>query len=160
MFNAVPDDVFFSNGQLVKNPNDLISGVTKGMRFIRPDGVPDAIWMLIEKCWEQNPTDRWTFSDIVKVMRESDDMVVPGTDLDEYHAYQDRIMTETRNVVEGHLSLSTLHVEKNEATLSVRGLSKADPHLRSVLIQSVKRMFTSDENDQAYRPYDFLKDTE
>lgn len=40
----------------------------KGERPARPDGVPDFVWSLMERCWAQLPTDRPTFKDIVREM--------------------------------------------------------------------------------------------
>jgi hypothetical protein len=73
-----------------------------GARFTRKPGIPDAIWELIEICWKQNPEERPTFSRIVDMMKSSDRYVLDGSDLSEYHEYQERRVGESAPSVGGH----------------------------------------------------------
>jgi serine/threonine protein kinase len=69
--------------------------IIAGSRLQRPAGMPDPLWKLVRACWKQEPEKRLSFGAITEMMLRSDEFVVPGTNLDEYHEYQTRIMAET-----------------------------------------------------------------
>ncbi|KAI8999868.1 kinase-like domain-containing protein, partial [Hyaloraphidium curvatum] len=50
----------------------LYNVAVKGVRPERPEGVPDAVWSLMERCWDQDPKKRPTF---VQVAKELDEIV-------------------------------------------------------------------------------------
>jgi hypothetical protein len=47
--------------------------------------------MLIELCWHQDPLKRPTFPEIVE-FGHGDVLAIPGTDMDEYMAYQEEMV--------------------------------------------------------------------
>jgi hypothetical protein len=70
----------------------VMRAVQEGLRFERAPGIPDRIWVLITQCWSQDPNDRPTFADIARMMTESHDFALPGTNVPEYDEYQQKIM--------------------------------------------------------------------
>ncbi|KAI9029135.1 kinase-like domain-containing protein [Hyaloraphidium curvatum] len=42
----------------------LYNVAVKGVRPERPDGVPDALWHLMERCWDQDPKKRPAFGEV------------------------------------------------------------------------------------------------
>jgi serine/threonine protein kinase len=68
----------------------LASALQQGRRFQIPGYVPPRFEQLISVCWEQSPTDRPTFADIVQILSE-DDMYIPGTDVEAFNEYRARI---------------------------------------------------------------------
>jgi hypothetical protein len=79
-----------------RTPVALGMRVARGQRFKRPSGVPDAFWNLITRCWAQDPNDRPSFEEIVKLLLESNDFIFPGTDLEKYNEYRQRITAACR----------------------------------------------------------------
>jgi serine/threonine protein kinase len=73
------------------SPNGLMIAVVVGKRYKRPIGVPDPFWNLITRCWAQDPAHRPTFEEIVKLMLESQDFTFPGTDVEKYNEYRQRM---------------------------------------------------------------------
>jgi serine/threonine protein kinase len=69
--------------------------VNSGERFIRQPGIPDRFWELITRCWSHLPEQRPSFAEITKMMLDSDDFVLDGTNLDEYHEYRERMTRES-----------------------------------------------------------------
>jgi hypothetical protein len=80
-----------------KSIHQLMTNIVKGLRFVRPEGMPDALWNLASVCWLQEPDQRPTFAEITRRMIRSDDFAIPGTDLADYHEYRTRIMREAAN---------------------------------------------------------------
>jgi hypothetical protein len=62
--------------------------------MIRVPEIPDKLWELISECWRQEPEDRPSFAEITDGMLKSNYFVLDGTNLDTYHEYQQRIMSE------------------------------------------------------------------
>jgi serine/threonine protein kinase len=83
------------SAQAPQNPTDLHKSIISGYRFVRPSGIPGPLWLLITQCWSTEPGDRPSFGEITQRMLESDDYVLSGTDLDEYHEYQNRITLQS-----------------------------------------------------------------
>jgi hypothetical protein len=54
----------------------------------------DSFWDLIQRCLAATPAQRPSFSEIVEEMQRSEDLVFPGTDIEEYRAYQERRVHE------------------------------------------------------------------
>jgi serine/threonine protein kinase len=81
-------------------PNQLILMIWVGQdhkRFDRQPEIPECFWDLIAKCWLDDQRERPTFDHIFKLLASSDDFVFPGTDLEQFKEYRDRIsrqMTE------------------------------------------------------------------
>jgi hypothetical protein len=76
---------------------ELSRAIVAGERFIWHPRIPKAFWKLIRLCWKQEPEKRPSFHEITEMMLESDDLTFPGTDLDEYHEYQNRIIRATND---------------------------------------------------------------
>jgi serine/threonine protein kinase len=51
-------------------------------------GIPRPFWDLIADCRSEDPELRPAFTQIWRSMLDSDDLTLPGTNLEEYHAYQ------------------------------------------------------------------------
>jgi serine/threonine protein kinase len=68
--------------------------ITRGDRWPRPNGMYDALWQLVNECWEQDPKKRPTFTEIVERLQGSVDLTFPGTDLDAYKEFQGRLAQE------------------------------------------------------------------
>jgi serine/threonine protein kinase len=80
-----------SGTRSTRNSARLISLIGKGERYPRRPGIPDPFWDLITMCWAHAPSDRPSFEEITKLMLESDDYTFPGTDLEKYHEYRERM---------------------------------------------------------------------
>ncbi|OHT04362.1 hypothetical protein TRFO_28121 [Tritrichomonas foetus] len=74
-----------------KNPIQIAMLITNGERPDIPLSVPYFYAKLISDCWEQNPSDRPTFDDIVYRMANTDSVLI-GTNLEQYKAYQSRML--------------------------------------------------------------------
>jgi serine/threonine protein kinase len=44
--------------------DDVIAHVLRGGRLERPEGCPDVLWSIIERCWAASPTERPSFAEI------------------------------------------------------------------------------------------------
>jgi hypothetical protein len=81
----------------IRSVQHLLTGVGSGERLRRQPEIPEAFWKLITSCWKQEPEKRPSFHEITEMMLNSDDFTLSGTDLDEYHKYQSRIIRETND---------------------------------------------------------------
>ena len=69
--------------------------VGRGARLARPPGgaIPDFYWDLIVRCWDQNPSKRPTFVEILAVLQmERASYAFPGADLGALEEYERRIL--------------------------------------------------------------------
>jgi serine/threonine protein kinase len=95
MYNLFESRMNFRPGEKPpRSPQQLMMRVAKGERMVRPEKIPDSLWRLIEVCWHQDPTKRPTFAEIVDRLKTSRDHVFPGTDMNEYVKYQERLGNE------------------------------------------------------------------
>jgi hypothetical protein len=63
--------------------NKVSSGTWSAIaRFVKVPEIPEAFWTLIQSCWAAEPGPRPTFAAIVQQLKENDQVVVPGTDLE------------------------------------------------------------------------------
>lgn len=80
-----------------KQPNKNVQFmmiIGSGVRPIRPHGIPDPYWELIQLCWHNEPKKRPSFNEIVEMLK--DDRFVlhefgMDANVDELHEYQKRI---------------------------------------------------------------------
>jgi serine/threonine protein kinase len=84
------------NAGRMKNNVAIIQRICAGDRLKRPpegsgNAIPEGIWGLIEKCWEHAPPKRATFKEIVE-MFEDRALWIPGTDVEEFLEYKERMM--------------------------------------------------------------------
>jgi serine/threonine protein kinase len=156
MFNAFTNYVRFDDGWVCTNADDVGKHVRAGTRLEKSDDIPDPFWNLITSCWAQEPEMRPTFAQIVERMEKANDLVCPGTNLDEYREYQRRIIWETRNAVQNAPLLMKMGDERENGLL-IRNMAQQDAQLRARMLECIRKRFTTDEDDQIYRPYDFLK---
>jgi serine/threonine protein kinase len=94
LYAMFTDKFVFSQGPARKAYN---SGrwVTSGDRPIRKPEIPDRFWELITRCWSHAPEERPSFAEITQMMLDSDDFVLDGTNIDEYHEYRERMTRES-----------------------------------------------------------------
>jgi serine/threonine protein kinase len=80
-----------------RSSQHLMMRIMRGSRLKKQKEVHDVYWDMIKDCWHADPVKRPTFSEIVdRLLDESKTiMVVPETDLERYHEYQERIMSST-----------------------------------------------------------------
>jgi serine/threonine protein kinase len=92
---ALFTDKFVFAGDRDRRSQDWMRRIRSGERFMRQPGIPDRFWELITRCWSQKPEERPSFAEITKLMLDSDDFVLDGTNLDEYHEYRERMTRES-----------------------------------------------------------------
>nr|KAJ3419815.1 Leucine-rich repeat serine/threonine-protein kinase 2 [Polyrhizophydium stewartii] len=50
--------------------NEVVAKIKAGERPARPDGVPDALWQVVEECWQQDPGARPSFAAVVERLKQ------------------------------------------------------------------------------------------
>jgi serine/threonine-protein kinase len=145
----------FEDGVILNRVGMVLIRVEKGVRFKKPDKVPDCIWELIKKCWAGGADSRPKFCDIVRDMQNDKRYVVEGTNMAQYEEYQRRIIQKTKeaNTVE----FNAMRGDMDDG-VSIVDLVDDNDHVRERICDSIRRAVVADPNDQAYRPYDFLND--
>jgi gas vesicle protein len=68
---------------------------SEGDRLMYQREIPNRFWELIRQCWNHAPEQRPSFEEITHQMLDSDEFVLEGTNLDEYHEYQQRITSRS-----------------------------------------------------------------
>lgn len=87
----------FADNKPLKSPHHFMMKISKGERPVRPEGVPDHYWELIENCWKQNPDERPTFEEITNLLKDDKYALEEfglKTNIDELHEYQKRVNGE------------------------------------------------------------------
>jgi serine/threonine protein kinase len=105
------------------NTLGLIRKVCDGWRLADVPEIPGPVWELIQQCWIQSPMDRPTFAEIVAKMRANDDLIVPGTNLEEYHEYQGRLTDDLKKMPDDVLG-PDLMVSTDPGRLTVSGMMR------------------------------------
>jgi serine/threonine protein kinase len=83
----------FSSGTPWKSIQQFLFRVGKGERFMRPDGMNDFLWRLVNRCWDAKVENRPSFSEIVEELRSHrSEYAIEGTNLVELEAYENRIL--------------------------------------------------------------------
>jgi serine/threonine protein kinase len=93
MYKLFEDAINFADGRPV-SLFSLSRKVSRNERLVRPVGITDPLWQLIEACWHQEPAKRPTFAEIVDRLKSSSELVIPGTDMPEYREYVERLESE------------------------------------------------------------------
>lgn len=75
----------------------LVQKICQGHRSTIPENVPQSWKDMIEKCWNQDPSMRPSFMNIVEKSRGNMVFALPETNLAEYYSYQDKIITCLNN---------------------------------------------------------------
>lgn len=94
LYRMFSNTYLFADQKRKLNRNAFIEKIKGGKRFVRPPLVPDHYWDLIQRCWSQNPADRPTFDEIVRILRDDKFALEEfgmKTDLKQLHEYQNRI---------------------------------------------------------------------
>jgi serine/threonine protein kinase len=122
VYTTFTDATALTSG-LIRAPAAFMRKMIAGERLARPVDdplrlIPDPIWALIESCWRHEVGSRPTFKRIVEQMIESDNYVVPGTDLDAYHEYQ-------RKVVGANAVSAVPFLPQPGAPLTISGLASS-----------------------------------
>jgi serine/threonine protein kinase len=90
-FFAVPFELDDGKGRAMTFMR-FIMRVEKGARFVKPSGVPEAHWALIQAAWDERPDQRPTFQDMVNNFHASHNYIFPGADLEAVIEYENRIL--------------------------------------------------------------------
>ena len=86
------------SGELVnsiKDESDLHSFIIFGGRPEFPPNFPEMYQELVQMCWDIDPSRRPSFKDIIDTI-SLNDFVLPGTDLDKYHEYIEKLKTNEK----------------------------------------------------------------
>jgi len=67
-----------------KNLFIFVHRICNSTRFVKVPEIPDTFRNLIQSCWNHNPQNRPIFSEIIQELHPSDELVVPGTNLERY----------------------------------------------------------------------------
>lgn len=78
--------------------------ISNGARLNRTKSIPDHYWELIQNCWKQEPEERYAFNEIVAILK-NDKFAIEGTDLNQLHEYQSRIVENELQRMEKRLKL-------------------------------------------------------
>jgi hypothetical protein len=95
LYRIFTPSIVLATGRLVTASSLLLRAIMSGERYVRPPGITDLLWDLITACWRQSADDRPSFAGIAAKMMNSDDYILPGTDIDEYHEYRSRMALES-----------------------------------------------------------------
>jgi serine/threonine protein kinase len=117
---------FEFRGGICETSEQLTELIRDGERMIRVPEIPDKLWELISECWSQEPEDRPSFAEITDRMLKSNDFVLDGTNLDAYHEYQQRIMSE--------LNACPIRVNNSAILKALRGLGLDIDSMRGIRI--------------------------
>lgn len=97
LFNMFSQNIVFQGVRRIKSSQQYMVSISRGIRPMRQDNIPDCYWELIQKCWQQNPDDRPTFEEIVNILKDDKfalNEFGEETDLNQLHEYQQRIDTD------------------------------------------------------------------
>ena len=95
-FGTLIYSIFTDNNKVMTSGDDELTTrsdrqftirLLSGYRLKRMDNIPDVWWNLIQQFWSHSPEQRGAFGDIVKLFLENDELVIPGTNMEEYRQY-------------------------------------------------------------------------
>jgi serine/threonine-protein kinase len=101
LFNLLSDGPTTVTGKVCCSNYQILLRIVSGRRLDRRPGISDDFWELITDCWHQDPARRPSFAEITDRMLASTELTLPGTDLDEYGAYQARITSRPVDTYSG-----------------------------------------------------------
>jgi hypothetical protein len=136
----------------------FMRAVTKGKRYKRRPEIPEVFWELITKCWDQGPLIRPKFQEIMDDMLACDDYTFPGTDLEKYHEYRERM----RPREEDPIAEAEIASARSEGLL-MSGLASGNRLLSDERRKSIRKSMILRQNEresdsnQALRRYDFTR---
>lgn len=87
-------EIAFGDKKIIRAQDLFASYISKGMRPNKQNEIPDHYWELINRCWDDEPSNRPTFEEITELLK--DDIYAlkefgMETNMDELHEYQKRI---------------------------------------------------------------------
>ena len=93
LYRMFSNSLKFSEG-FALNRFAFLKNILNSKRLKRPQNIPDNFWELIQKCWNDDPDERPTFSEITEILKDDNFALEEfgmKTDLDELHQYQNKI---------------------------------------------------------------------
>lgn len=97
LYKLFSKKIVFDEKKQPKTPDQFMMKIVSRERPVKPDGMPDCYWELVQSCWNSDPKKRPSFNDIVELLK-NDSFVLNefgiNTNLDELHEYQNRIESE------------------------------------------------------------------
>jgi serine/threonine protein kinase len=137
--------IFSAKVELTSGPartsQQLMMRIMAGVRFVKPEGISEPFWELIQKCWDRSPAKRPSFAAITALMiKDPEKFVLPGTDMVKYKEYQKRINAEPLHPempeVEAFLSTAGL---KTGGGLKISVLARTQLRYRAEVKKSMTR---------------------
>lgn len=125
MYKMFSNLVQFADLKAIRSPQQYLRKIEQGQRPLKPASIPEPYWELIQKCWDQNPSDRPTFEQITEYLRDDKYAINEfemTTDLDELHEYQSRI-DEDDSEISIDFSKSTI-IRNNDKNFLMKSRSK------------------------------------
>jgi serine/threonine protein kinase len=83
------DQPKLEGGRSARNVRQLIMHVGRGVRFTRPNNIPEYYWQLVRRCWDHAPTNRPTFAALLEEFQRTHEYVLEGADLAEVMRYEE-----------------------------------------------------------------------
>ncbi|KAK8892324.1 hypothetical protein M9Y10_029550 [Tritrichomonas musculus] len=84
MFQILNDRKPFPENE---NQSELVFSIKNGEMPKNNANIPNSINQLIQKCWNRDPSQRPTFSDIVRLLREDTSLITSTVDIIKYKKY-------------------------------------------------------------------------
>lgn len=85
---------FISGSRKIRNNfGTMIKNYENGIRFSKPENMPEPYWELVEECWKSNPEDRPTFEEITEILKDDKYAIEEfgmKTDLNELHRFREQ----------------------------------------------------------------------
>jgi serine/threonine protein kinase len=75
-------------------PFELLTRVTAGVRFVKAPEIPEAIWDIITRCWEQDPAKRPTFWQLLNEFHGGQVYPLAGPDRAAILEYEGRVWSD------------------------------------------------------------------
>lgn len=125
MYKMFSNLVQFADLKAIRSPQQYLRKIEQGQRPLKPASIPEPYWELIQKCWDQNPSDRPTFEQITEYLRDDKYAINEfemTTNLDELHEYQSRI-DEDDSEISIDFSKSTI-IRNNDKNFLMKSRSK------------------------------------
>jgi serine/threonine protein kinase len=142
----------------VRSQQQLMMRVMKGTRFVKPEDIPEPLWLLITECWDGSPGKRPTFAVIVeRMLKKPEDFVLRDTNMGRYREYQARINIDPPEpeMPDTDALFATAGPRVADA-LTVSALARTNPIYMNELNKSMTRsMAGGPEYKKATTPWNF-----
>lgn len=97
LYRMFANKILFEGKKQPKSPVQFMMKIGSGERPVRPDGVSDSFWELIEMCWNKDASKRPTFCEITEMLKDDRFLLNEfgmSASADDVHEYQKRIESE------------------------------------------------------------------